>query len=248
MHRRIATVSFLVILALAAFAAPQPARAAKPIVSVRAIDKSTSEDPVMADRAVFRITRIGRTSRPLRVWYAAGGTAKGSLDYRALSGVGTIPKGSQSVNLVIRPVEDHVLEGGETVSLTLKRCSAYVRGARRKATVVIRDETDSAYKVARIRTDATTIEYRLYFQQDWKDQHFMSVISDGGAFATRPHPGVDPNGWGTTVYLQPFLPGAEMKHTNIGKVAAKPDKITVAARGLVSRGIRDLWNCAQFHL
>ena len=236
MDRRIITVSGLMVLALVAMAVPAPARAARPTVSVSAIDKRASEDPVMADRAVFRIARTGSIGSRLRVCYAVRGTAQGGMDYRALSGTTTIPAGRRHIDISIRPVEDHLPEGDETVSLTLKRRSTYLRGVRRKATVVIRDETDSAYKVARIRTSETTIEYRLYFQENYEDQHFLTVIDDGRVFATRPHPGVDPNGWGTTVYLQPFLSGATLKHTTIQGVAAEPDKITVAASGMVSRG------------
>ncbi len=38
--------------------------------------------------------------------------------------------------------------------------------------------------------------------------HFCSIITTGGILAFRPHPGVDRNGWGTTLYLQPFISGA----------------------------------------
>ena len=75
------------------------------------------------------------------------------------------------------------------------------------------------------------------------DRHFMTLVDSAGAFVLRPHPGDDVNGWGSSLYLQPFLPGAVLGHTVIGKAAVSDDnsKIEVEASGQVSRGTVDTY-------
>lgn len=48
--------------------------------------------------------------------------------------------------------------------------------------------------------NGATIEHRFYYNQ----QHFMTIIDASGTLAIRPHPGVDVNGWGSTLYLRLF--------------------------------------------
>lgn len=76
------------------------------------------------------------------------------------------------------------------------------------------------------------VEYRFCLN----DFHFLTVLNTGGAFTVRPHPGVDVNGWGSSVYLQPFLPGATLGHTQIEAIAAVEDGIEGRVSGSVSRG------------
>jgi hypothetical protein len=78
-----------------------------------------------------------------------------------------------------------------------------------------------------------TIEYRFKFN----DHHFMTLIDENGTFIFRPHPGCDINGWGSSWYAQPFLPGAELKHTSIISATANAEGIHVIASGAVSRDI-----------
>lgn len=88
------------------------------------------------------------------------------------------------------------------------------------------------YNVATVNTNGTT-EYRCFLGTN----HFLSIIDDGnGTFALRPHPGVDVNGWGSTLYLQPFLPGAVLGHTATPTFTIFSDHIAVAVGGAVSRG------------
>jgi len=63
-----------------------------------------------------------------------------------------------------------------------------------------------------------------------RDQH--------GAFAVRAHPGVAVNGWGTTVYLHPFLSGVALTGSTIAEVAAGGYGAAVSASG-------DLRNAAE---
>lgn len=77
-------------------------------------------------------------------------------------------------------------------------------------------------------------EYRFYH----RDHHFLTMLLDAsGAVALRPHPGVDVNGWGSTWYPQPFLPGAVLSQTTVDQVEATVEGIQVALSGRVCRGV-----------
>lgn len=93
-------------------------------------------------------------------------------------------------------------------------------------------EEVAGYAVAEIRNPGAT-EYRLYRG----DHHFATVVNETGTFNLRPHPGEDPNGWGSSLYLQPFLPGAELKHASLEQIEAGPSGILLRAEGGVSRGV-----------
>ena len=88
----------------------------------------------------------------------------------------------------------------------------------------------SSYSVEQVIVGPAT-EYR--FKLD--NRHFGTLIDQGGTFAFRPHPGCDVNGWGSTWYAQPFLPGAILKNTTIGPINAGSNGIHVSTSGMVSR-------------
>ena len=81
-------------------------------------------------------------------------------------------------------------------------------------------------------TDGRGIEYRFIFDV----HHFMTLISENGTCIIRPHPGVDKNGWGSSWYAQPFLPGAVLSHTTIDAIGTTDDHVRVVASGHVSYG------------
>jgi|SRR3989344_397362 len=66
--------------------------------------------------------------------------------------------------------------------------------------------------------------------------HFMTVPKDVGIFSVRPHPGDDVNGWGSTLYIMPFLPGAILKNSTINGITANLNGIHIDAKGKVSSG------------
>lgn len=92
----------------------------------------------------------------------------------------------------------------------------------------------SGYGVV-LTNSASAVERRCYSD----GFHFLSILSTDGIFALRPHPGVDLNGWGSTLYLQPFLPGAVLQGSEVTDCTAYSDRIDVAVTGLVSRGASD---------
>ncbi|MCF8104489.1 MAG: hypothetical protein K9K64_03310 [Desulfohalobiaceae bacterium] len=87
----------------------------------------------------------------------------------------------------------------------------------------------SGYHLAEVSRQQAT-EYRLYRD----GHHFLTVVNESGTFNMRPRPGKDPNGWGSSLYLQPFLPGAELRHTTVEEMIAGKTGIRIRASGMVS--------------
>ena len=82
---------------------------------------------------------------------------------------------------------------------------------------------------------AEGVEYRFKLN----DFHFMSLVHVGGIFDLRPHPGCDINGWGSSWYAQPYLPGATLTHTTISAIATDAGGVHLTATGKVSRNLTD---------
>jgi hypothetical protein len=108
----------------------------QPVVNIYAIDDTGSEIPVVppwlglvqrSDPAVFSVTRTGPTNFPLTVFYNVGGTASNGVDYfygsgddHRLPGRVTIPAGASSTSIDVWVIDDFLVEGTETVELTLQ--------------------------------------------------------------------------------------------------------------------------------
>lgn len=102
------------------------------------------------------------------------------------------------------------------------------------------------YQVTKLRVAANrTTEYRLFFQ----GKHFLTVLLDAKkAVAIRPHPGDDPNGFGSTWYPDAFLPGAVLRKGDVS-LKATAIGIRLKASGIVSRGEKSSlgnWNMTLF--
>ncbi|WP_136439672.1 Ig-like domain-containing protein [Pacificoceanicola onchidii] len=67
----------------------------------------------------FVIAQDRLSALPTVVTYTMGGTATGGTDYTAPSGTATIPVGDTSVVVTVPVLEDGLIEGSESVSLTL---------------------------------------------------------------------------------------------------------------------------------
>ena len=94
----------------------------QPVLTVTAPDPEAAEpDPGSSrlDTATFQIARTGATNFPLTVWYRLSGTASNGLDYQELPLSVTIPEGESSVDVVIEPIDDPIVEGDESVVLSI---------------------------------------------------------------------------------------------------------------------------------
>lgn len=102
-------------------------------------DSSADAKEAGLDKGTFVISRTGSTAASLTVSYAVGGNATNGVDYNTLSGTITIPAGSSSVNLVIVPKDDTLVEGTENVVLTINSGTGYSVGSANTATCPILD-------------------------------------------------------------------------------------------------------------
>lgn len=80
---------------------------------------NSNTDPVELNTAKFMIHRTLNNELPLEVFYHLGGVAKHGIDYQQLSGRVTIPAGEWCAPVVIRPIDDNLVEGAESVVLEL---------------------------------------------------------------------------------------------------------------------------------
>jgi len=108
-----------------------------PVVTVTAADGTAEE--TNSDPAVFIFSRTGSTGAPLTVDYALGGTAQHGTDYWPLSGTVIIPAGLTNAALVITPVDDHIGEPLQTVTVTVRSTARYLAGAAFSAGATIAD-------------------------------------------------------------------------------------------------------------
>ncbi|MBL1179034.1 DUF4347 domain-containing protein [Pantanalinema sp. GBBB05] len=107
-----------------------------PVLSITTTDATATELP--GNPGTLRITRTGDTTQALTVNYTVGGTATSGSDYTTLTGTATIAVGQSFVDVTLAPVNDNLIEGTETVVLTLA-AGEYVVSATNTATVDIID-------------------------------------------------------------------------------------------------------------
>ena len=116
-----------------------------PTVAIAATDANAAE--AGTDPGTFRITRTGDTANALSVSYTVAtgaGQATNGTDYTPnLTGTATIPAGQFFVDITITPVDDPLVEGNETVTLTLASSANYTLGTA-TATVAIADNDVAA--------------------------------------------------------------------------------------------------------
>lgn len=118
----------------------------RPTITVDTMDPNASE----ADRVSGRIivSRLGETSYPLFVRYDISGTATNGSDYDYLSGLVTIPAGKNSACICVAPIDDAVLEGNETVVVTISEDLTYYIGSPSTAAVTITDNDGATSTVS----------------------------------------------------------------------------------------------------
>jgi hypothetical protein len=91
-------------------------------VNIYATDPDATEQPptvaAAPDTATFTVRRSD-TNESIVVYYEISGTASNGVDYEKLSGQVTIPAGGWSADIVVTPIDDNLVEGTETVELTL---------------------------------------------------------------------------------------------------------------------------------
>ncbi|MCI0635539.1 MAG: hypothetical protein L0206_16740, partial [Actinobacteria bacterium] len=125
-----------------------------PIVSVDATDGAAAEPG--GDPGIFTITRTGAFDAPLVVDYKIAGSATNGTDYATLGASVAFTSGQTTAMVTVDPIDDPLVEGDETVVLTLLDGTAYDLGAPTAATVTIAD--NPAPVVTIVATDANASE------------------------------------------------------------------------------------------
>ena len=107
-------------------------------VGISSFDSSIAE--MSGTSALVTVTRQGGTSGPLSINYSVAGSATIGSDYQPLSGTVIIPVGAASASIPITPIVDRLVEGDETVTITLNRAFGYTVDTNASAaTVTIHD-------------------------------------------------------------------------------------------------------------
>ncbi|HEY3325312.1 MAG TPA: FN3 associated domain-containing protein [Planctomycetota bacterium] len=129
-----------------------------PRLSVTASTPNASETgPV---NGVFTITRTGNTSGDMLVFFSLGGSATRGADYQRIDEFVTIPNGQASTTVTIAVIDDLIIEGTETVTLTLLPTTYYsINAAQSVATVTIADNDAGGGTVS----DVTWGTYRGFY-------------------------------------------------------------------------------------
>ena len=178
-HKTVNTVLQRASMA-AALLAGAMAQAAEsgPIVTIVAIDPNASE---AGHAALFLATRDGPNAQTLVVPIQVSGTATAGADYASLGASINFPAQMSMVMVKIVPVADTLVEGAETVVVTLlAKPGAYTLGDEKSATATIADAAGAAKNApgksgpaappaqAPAHTGTLTVEVTLDGQGNWK--------------------------------------------------------------------------------
>ena len=130
----------------------------QPTVTVATTRTSTLESGGLPGE--FTLTRTAPLTAPLNVVYSLGGVATQGTDYTALSGVATLAAGQASAVVSIAPLDDAILEGSETVNITLQANGLlYILGGGTFASLTLLDDEQNEVSIA--ASDASANEDTL---------------------------------------------------------------------------------------
>jgi hypothetical protein len=108
----------------------------KPTVILIAGDETAGEN---GDMAWYTVKRIGDNTRDLVVNLRLSGTAVEGRDYATIGASVTVPRAQSEVRLEFKPVDDSLVEGNETVIISILSGTAYQLGATISLTATIQD-------------------------------------------------------------------------------------------------------------
>src|SRR5687767_9948017 len=127
------------------------------MVTLAATDATAGEPGTGEGTGTFTFTRTGSTTAALTVDYTVGGTATSGSDYTALGTTVNFAAGSATATTLLSVIDEAVIDGSETVILTLATGAGYTVGSPASATITIQDD-DSLPAVTVAATDATAGE------------------------------------------------------------------------------------------
>lgn len=113
-----------------------------PVVCIKAPDSKATEPhkgEVCIDTGKFLVCAEEAVAQDTVVFYKVGGTATEGKDYQAISRSVTIPEGEKEVCIDVVALADDIVEGHETVVVTLQPHESYDLGECKVAKVAIAD-------------------------------------------------------------------------------------------------------------
>lgn len=128
---------------------------ALPTVTVAATDATAGEPGTGEGTGTFTFTRTDSTAAALTVNFSVAGTATSGTDYTALGTTASFVAGSATATKTVSVIDDTVVEGNETVVVTLATGTGYTIGSPSSTMVTIADD-DAEVTVA--ATDAAAAE------------------------------------------------------------------------------------------
>jgi Domain of unknown function (DUF5666)/Calx-beta domain len=128
-------------------------------VTVVATDALASETG--SNTGSFRLHRDSSnplTQLPLTVTFTLNGTATNGVDYTSVPLTATFPAGEDSIEVLVTPITDALVEGAETVVLTLTGVGPYLIGTPASAVIVLNDAPAPAPLVSVAASDPAASE------------------------------------------------------------------------------------------
>ncbi len=114
----------------------------RPVIGVVASDPTAAE--AGADPGEFLLTRTGSTAAALTVDVTLSGTATNGADYQTVPATVTFPAGAYRAAVAVKPIDDGLLEGPETVRLAVSPDSSILVAPYAGSTVTIADDAARA--------------------------------------------------------------------------------------------------------
>ncbi len=127
-----------------------------PVITVAATDGDAAETAtgVTPNPGAFTLTRTGSTTSALTVNIQMSGTATNGTDYSTIATTATFAAGSATAVVNLNVIDDTLIEGTETATLTVTSGTGYTIGTGNSATVNIADNDFPVITVAATDADA----------------------------------------------------------------------------------------------
>ncbi|NKI30595.1 Calx-beta domain-containing protein [Croceivirga thetidis] len=113
-----------------------------PVATIAATDGAASETGPDVGTFTVSLDQTNNTGSAITVNYTVSGTATATSDYAALTGTVSIANGADDATITVTPVDDALVEGNETVIVTLAAAGGgeYTIGGSNSDTVTIADD------------------------------------------------------------------------------------------------------------
>ncbi len=150
---------------------------AVPAVALAQVTVTTTENAEenSGGGGAFTVSLVAANAVDVTVQYAVGGTASAGDDYETLSAAVTIAAGETSEEIEVRPIDDEIVEGDETVEITLTSSSDPLVpvGSPATATLTIADDDEEA------------VPAEVVVSVSASDDSAAETPNDAGAFTVR---------------------------------------------------------------